>query len=139
MEKVQRSPTREIRGGGNQPYEERLKELNMFSLEKRRLGWVDNMIALLKYLKGSPTEEGQDLFSIIPECRTHNNGLKLQEARIWLNMRKNFLTVRAVRQWNQIPREVASAPTLEAFKKNLDNHLANIILLAFMHQARGWT
>ena len=71
----------------------------MFSLEKRKLR--GDMIALFKYLKGCHTEEGQDLFSILPECRTRNNGLKLQEARFRLDIRKNVLTVRAVRQWNQ--------------------------------------
>ena len=66
----------------------------MFSLEKRRLR--GDMIALFKYLKGCHKEEGQDMFSIIPECRTHNNGLKLKEARFRLNIRKNFLTVTVV-------------------------------------------
>ena len=59
------------------------------------------MIALFKFLKGSNTEEGQDLFL----CRTHNNGLMLQEAGLQLNIRKNVLTVRAVQQWNQLPQE----------------------------------
>ena len=45
-----------------------------------------SMITLFKYLKGCPTEEGQDLFSVIPECRTCNNRLKLKEARFWLNI-----------------------------------------------------
>ena len=104
-----------------------MKELGMFSLEKRRLR--GDMISLFKYLKGCHTEEGQDLFSIVPECRTCNSGSKLKKDRFWLNIRKNFLTVRAVRQWNQLPRELVSAPTLEAFKKNLDKHQADMLSL----------
>ena len=86
------------------------------------------MIALFKYLKGCHTEKGQDLFSILPECRTRNNGLKFQEASFRLDIRKNFLTVRAGRQWNQLPREVmGSSPTLETFKRQLDSHLSGML------------
>ena len=79
LKQVQRRATRMIWRLETKPYEERLKGLGRFSLEKRRQR--DDMITLFSYLKGCHTEEGQDLFSIIPECRTHNNGLKLREAR----------------------------------------------------------
>ena len=83
-----------IRGLETKPYEERLKELGRFILEKGRLR--RDMIALFIYLKGCHTKEDQDLFSIPPECRTRNNGLKLQESRFRLDIRKYFLTVRTV-------------------------------------------
>ena len=75
LEQAQGKAKRMIRGLETKLYEERLKELSMFNLEKRRLR--EDMIALFKYLKGCHTEEGQDIFSIITECRTHNNGFKL--------------------------------------------------------------
>ena len=94
---------------------------------------------LFKELKCCHTEEGQDLFSILAECRTRNNGLKLQEARFRLDIMKNFLTVRAVWQWNQLPREVVGSPTLEAFKRQLDSHLSGMLWDRFLQCAGGWT
>ncbi|XP_061486439.1 uncharacterized protein LOC133386720 [Rhineura floridana] len=125
LEQVQRRTTKMIRGLETKPYEERLKELGMFSLEKRRLS--GDMIVLFKYMKGCHIEEGRDLFLIFPECRTRNNGLKLQEARFQLDIRKKFLTVRAIRQWNQLPKEVMGSLTLEAFKRQLDSHLLGML------------
>ena len=74
LERVQRRATRMIWGLETKPYEDRLNKLGMFCLGKRRLR--GDMTALFKYLQGCHTEEGQDLFSILPECRTRNHGLK---------------------------------------------------------------
>ena len=62
-----------IGGLETKPYGERLKKWGMFILEKRRSG--GDKIAFFKYLKGH-TEEGQELFSILPESMTGNNGLQ---------------------------------------------------------------
>ncbi|KGL90955.1 hypothetical protein N301_01094, partial [Charadrius vociferus] len=55
------------------------------------------------------------------------NGYKLEGGRFRLDIRKKFFTLRVVRHWNRLPREVVDAPSLEAFKARLDGALSNLV------------
>jgi len=99
--------------------------LELFSLEKRRL--QGDLIAGFQCLKGAYKKDGDRLFSRVCCDRTRGNGFKLKEGRFRLDMKKEFFTMRVVRHWHRLPREVVDAPFLEPFKVRLDGALSNLV------------
>jgi len=95
------------------------------SLEKRR--FQGNLIAAFQYLKGAYKTAGKGLFTRTCSYRTRDNGFKLEEGRFRLGIRVKFFTVRVMRHWNRLPRQVVAAPSLAVFKARLDGALSNLV------------
>jgi len=109
-------------------YKERLRELGLFSMEKKRL--LADLIVSFQYLRGAYRKDGDNIFSKSYCDRTRSNGFKLTEGKFRLDRRKKFFTVRVVKRWHRLPREAVEAPSLETLrtiKARLDGALSNLV------------
>jgi len=65
-----------------------------------------------QYLKGAYKKDGDRLFSRAFCNRKRGNGFKPKGGRFRLDIRKNFFTMRVVKHWTTLPREVVDVPSL---------------------------
>ncbi|GAB0181394.1 mitochondrial enolase superfamily member 1 [Grus japonensis] len=118
LERVQRTATGMIKGLGSLPYEERLRELGLFSLEKRRL--KGHLTTTFQYLKADYKEDGESLFprSHVEETRDKIRKCELDEWTVrwienWLNGRAHRVVISgAESSWRPVASGVPQGSVL---------------------------
>ena len=117
IENVLRRATKLITGLYGKPYKERLTAINIPS--KRYCRIRGDMTLVYKILRGN-NQSLRDLLMII-ESRTRVHNFKLQKPFVQTTIRKHFLSIRAINNWNSLPDEVVNAVSLDSFKSKLHN------------------
>ena len=125
LENVQRRATKMLGTLKNLPYPERLRRLELPSLEHRR--HRGDMIETYKYLHGFYNVQGPS-FQLAKDTPRDTRGttLKVTKPRYNQNTRGNYFRNRVVNGWNDLPENIVSAPSLNSFKNRLDRHWASL-------------
>ena len=122
LEKVQRRATKFIPSLQDLPYEERLKQLRLPSLEHRRKR--GDMIQTYKYMSGL---YHRNFLIISDERRTRGHERKLFKERCNSQIRSSFFVNRITEQWNNLPADIVMANNMNQFKNSIDAHWADDI------------
>ena len=129
LEKVQRRATKLVPCLSNLSYYERLKALNLTTLEARRLR--GDLIQYFKFERGlnfiSWEINNRNIYSLQNEGPAGNT--RGPQHRLYRDCTKNckqreyFFLNRIIPHWNNLPDAVISSVTVNQFKNRLDKHL----------------
>lgn len=114
-----------IKGLEHLLYEESLRELGLFSLQKTRI--QEDFIKVFQYSKGANKKFCQRLFTRLNGDRKRGKILKLEEGRFRIDAGRKFFTQWVVQRWNSLPRGAVNVPSLEVFEARLDGALGDLI------------
>ena len=100
-------------------YEDRLKQLEIYSLEKRRLR--GDLIEVYKILNEKERVDKAKFFQ--PALDTYGlrgHSQKLFKPRCRTTARKTFFLNRIIEEWNRLPQHVIDSSSVNVFKNRLD-------------------
>ena len=118
LERVQRRWTKHIDGMAALSYGERLKALNLYSVQGRLLR--ADIIQHWKILNNQSCISPNDLFQRAQRGRTRGHCLKVFCPAISTDTRMRSFAVRCVPLWNSLPVDAVCAPNIAALKRALD-------------------
>ena len=123
IEDVQRRATRMLSSMKDMSYPERLRALDLPSLEHRRIR--GDMIDTFKYVHGLYKSSRPELPARTCSIDLRGHSLMRAKRRCEGKTRAAYFSERVVDTWNLLPEKVVTAPTVNAFKNRLDKHWIN--------------
>ena len=117
LEKVQRCATRMVYGFNDLTYEQRLRILNMTTLETRSLR--GDLIGVFKIANGFDNVEYLDFFHLSTTGLT-GHSLQLFKLSFKCNFWKYTFSNRVTDSWNRLPENIIECESLDNFKKKLE-------------------
>ena len=120
IEVVQRRATKLISSISHCPYLERLRILNLPSLNYRRLR--GDMISLYQITRHNSDSSLLDLFQPALTTSTRGHNFKYFKPRCNTRYRSNFFSYRTIDNWNNLPSYIVNADSINSFKNLLDNY-----------------
>ena len=123
LESLQRRWTRETSGMAHLPYDDRLRELGLYSVTGRLKR--SDMIKVWKSFN-SPSDTGlSNLFVRATYEGTRGHSFKLSVPRVHSELGRRAFAARCVTLWNSLPGEVVESTSLDSFKKGLDREMGD--------------
>ena len=110
--------TKTIQGIRNLTYKDRIKHVNLHSLERCMLN--GDLIKMFKLVKGFNKGDISKVLIVKEKVRTRTNDFKLDKFRYKKNIGKNWFTNKVVEEWNKLSKHAVSARIVDTFKKRLD-------------------
>jgi hypothetical protein len=128
LENVQKRAVRMVSGLISTTYEGRLSELNLMSLEKRRLKY--DMVQTFKIIRGFDKVDYRVWFTLVgdsQERRTRGtqDPLNIVKPRCRSDIRQHFFSHRVVDFWNRLPSDIKSARSVSVFKNMINEYIIN--------------
>ena len=119
LKRVQHRFTRMIKEVHGKDYLDRLKELNLWTLEERQNR--ADLVELFKMYKGFTAIHFESLFTL--DCSnkgTCGHLAKLSKPKCQKDVRKYFFSHRVIDRWNALDGETVSSNSINAFKNRLN-------------------
>ena len=126
IEGVQRKYTRHILEAKKLPYPERLKKLELPSLEYRR--FRGDLIQVFKIAQEKYDRNSTNtLLQFNPNPRLRGHQFKITKSYTNKKQYQHFFSNRIVNQWNSLPEDIVNSESIDAFKNSIDKKYKDLM------------